>query len=318
MAAPLTTVPTTPTVAPGRASRRASRPSTQHQRFNTRAGRAFDVVNVVLLVAVGLLALLPFLYVLAGSFATELEITTRPFFLWPRDFTTDSYASILTSDAFVRAFVTTVVVTLVGTLVQLALTALMAYPLSKVDLPGRRTIMTVVVFTMVFSAGMIPTFLVVKQLGLLDSYWALILPMAINPFSLIIIKNFFQQLPQELEESAKIDGAHELQILRHVVVPLSKPVLATFALFYAVGIWNDYMSPLLYLGDQDMWTLQMFLRQVTASASLSAQDMGAELPPPAQGIKFAVVIVATIPVLLAYPFLQKHFAKGMLIGSVKG
>lgn len=315
MAAPLTTVPTVP---PGRASRRASRPSTQHQRFNTRAGRAFDVVNVVLLVAVGLLALLPFLYVLAGSFATELEITTRPFFLWPRDFTTDSYASILTSDAFVRAFVTTVVVTLVGTLVQLALTALMAYPLSKVDLPGRRTIMTVVVFTMVFSAGMIPTFLVVKQLGLLDSYWALILPMAINPFSLIIIKNFFQQLPQELEESAKIDGAHELQILRHVVIPLSKPVLATFALFYAVGIWNDYMSPLLYLNDQDMWTLQMFLRQVTASASLSAQDMGAELPPPAQGIKFAVVIVATIPVLLAYPFLQKHFAKGMLIGSVKG
>lgn len=302
----------------GRPPRRASRPSTQHQRFNTPAGRAFDVVNVVLLVAVGLLALLPFLYVLAGSFATELELTTRPFFLWPHEFTTDSYASILSSTAFVRAFVTTVAVTLVGTLVQLALTALMAYPLSKVELPGRRTIMTVVVFTMVFSAGMIPTFLVVKQLGLLDTYWALILPAAINPFSLIIIKNFFQQLPQELEESAKIDGAHELQILRHVVVPLSKPVLATFALFYAVGIWNDYMSPLLYLNDQDMWTLQMFLRQVTASASLSAQDMGTELPPPAQGIKFAVVIVATIPVLLAYPFLQKHFAKGMLIGSVKG
>jgi len=313
MATQLAAVPAT-----GRPARRASKPSTQHQRFNTRAGRAFDVVNVVLLTVVGLLALLPFLYVLAGSFATELEITTRPFFLWPHEFTTASYASILSSTAFVRAFVTTVVVTLVGTLIQLALTALMAYPLSKVELPGRRTIMTVVVFTMVFSAGMIPTFLVVKQLGLLDTYWALILPAAINPFSLIIIKNFFQQLPQELEESAKIDGAHELQILRHVVVPLSKPVLATFALFYAVGIWNDYMSPLLYLNDQSMWTLQMFLRQVTASASMTAQDMGTELPPPAQGIKFAVVIVATIPVLLAYPFLQKHFAKGMLIGSVKG
>ena len=313
MATQLAAVPAT-----GRPARRASKPSTQHQRFNTRAGRAFDVVNVVLLTLVGLLALLPFLYVLAGSFATELEITTRPFFLWPHEFTTASYASILSSTAFVRAFVTTVVVTLVGTLIQLALTALMAYPLSKVELPGRRTIMTVVVFTMVFSAGMIPTFLVVKQLGLLDTYWALILPAAINPFSLIIIKNFFQQLPQELEESAKIDGAHELQILRHVVVPLSKPVLATFALFYAVGIWNDYMSPLLYLNDQSMWTLQMFLRQVTASASMTAQDMGTELPPPAQGIKFAVVIVATIPVLLAYPFLQKHFAKGMLIGSVKG
>ncbi len=292
--------------------------STTHKRFNTRAGRAFDVLNIVLLTGVGLVAILPFVYVLAGSFATELEITTRPFFLWPNDFTTTSYESILSSDVIVRAFVTTVAVTFVGTLVQLALTVTMAYPLSKVDLPGRRTMLSLVIFTMVFSAGMIPTFLVVKDLGLLDSYWALILPMAINPFSLIIIKNFFQQLPQELEESAKIDGANELQVLRHVVIPLSKPVLATFALFYAVGIWNDYLSPLLYLSDTGKWTLQMILRQVTAAASLSADELNSDVPPPAQGIKFAVVIIATIPVLLAYPFLQKHFAKGMLIGSVKG
>jgi putative aldouronate transport system permease protein len=292
--------------------------STNHKRFNTRAGRVFDVLNVVLLIAVGLIAVLPFLYVLAGSFATEAEITSRPFFLWPERFTTESYESILSSDVIVRAFATTVVVTFVGTAIQLALTALMAYPLSKSDLPGRRTILSLVVFTMVFSAGMIPTFLVVKELGLLDTYWALILPMAINPFSLIIIKNFFQQLPGELEESAKIDGANELQVLRHVILPLSKPVLATFALFYAVGIWNDYMSPLLYLSDTDKWTLQMILRQVTASASLSADTLNSDVPPPAQGVKFAVVIVATIPVLLAYPFLQKHFAKGMLIGSVKG
>ena len=217
-----------------------------------------------------------------------------------------------------RAFVTTILVTGVGTLVQLALTALMAYPLSKIDLPGRRTIMSLIVFCMVFSAGMIPTFLVVKQLGLLDTYWALILPMAINPFSLIIIKNFFQELPKELEESARIDGANEMRILRSIVAPLSKPVLATFALFYAVGLWNDYMSPLLYLNDQSKWTLQMILRQVTASATLTAEDMNTDVPPPAQGIKFAVVMVATIPVLLAYPSLQKHFAKGMLIGSVKG
>nr|BFF24534.1 carbohydrate ABC transporter permease [Glycomyces mayteni] len=257
--------------------------STTHQRFNTRAGRAFDVLNVVLLTGVGLLAILPFLYVLAGSFATELEITTRPFFVWPNEFTTASYASILSSDVFVRAFATTVAVTFVGTLVQLALTALMAYPLAKADLPGRRTILALVVFTMVFSAGMIPTFLVVKDLGLLDTYWALILPLAINPFSLIIIKNFFQQLPPELEESAKIDGANELQVLRHVILPLSKPVLATFALFYAVGIWNDYLSPLLYLSDTSKWTLQMILRQVTAAASLSADEMATDVPPPRRG-----------------------------------
>src|SRR5918994_3564983 len=233
-------------------------------RFNTAPGRVFDVVNVVVLALVGIVAVLPFLYVLAGSFATESELTSRSFFVWPEVWTTASSEAIFATPAFARALMTTIAVTLVGTVLQLGLTVSMAYPLSRRDLPGRRLLMILVVFTMVFSAGMIPTFLVVKQLGLLDSYWALILPMAINPFSLIIIKNFFQQLPHELEESAKIDGANELQVLRHVVAPLSKPVLATFALFYAVGIWNDYMSPLLYLGDQDMWTLQMFLRQVTA------------------------------------------------------
>jgi putative aldouronate transport system permease protein len=290
----------------------------QSQRFNTRAGRAFDVANAALLTGVGLLALLPFLYVVAGSLATDGEITTRPFFLWPNEFTTTSYEAILSSKSFLRAFAITVAVTFAGTFLQLGLTALTAYPLAKVGLPLRRTVLGLIVFTMVFSAGMIPTFLIVKELGLLNTYWALILPAAINPFSLIIIKNFFQELPVELEESARIDGASELRILWDIVLPLSKPVLATFGLFYAVAIWNDYMSPLLYLTDQGMWTLQMVLRQVTAASALTADQIDSSVPPPSQGIKFAVVVVAAIPVLLAYPFLQKHFAKGMLIGSVKG
>lgn len=287
-------------------------------RFNTPAGRVFDVFNVALLVAVGLLALIPFLYVLAASFATESEIVTRPFFLWPTEVSTASYEAILSSQTFVRSLITTILVTLFGTVVQLGLTVLMAYPLSKVQLPGRRAMLSLIVFTMVFSAGMIPTFLIVKELGLLNTYWALILPLAINPFSLIIIKNFFQELPAELEESARIDGAGEIRLLWSVILPLSKPVLATFGLFYAVAIWNDYMSPLLYLSDQSMWTMQMVLRQVTAAASMTADQLESSVQPPAQGIKFAVVIVATIPVLIAYPFLQKYFAKGMLIGSVKG
>jgi putative aldouronate transport system permease protein len=287
-------------------------------RFNTPAGRVFDVFNVVLLVAIAIVALVPFVYVLAGSFATEAELATRSFFLWPETFSLDAYEAIFTSPAFVRALITTIAVTAVGTLVQLMLTATMAYPLSKANLPGGRLILSLIVFTMVFGGGMIPTFLVVKDLGLLNNYWALILPMAINPFSLIIIKNFFQQLPAELEESAKIDGANELQTLWSIVLPLSKPVLATFALFYAVGIWNDFMSPLLYLNDNSMWTLQMFLRQVTVATDLSVVEQDPTQLPPAQGIKFAVIIVATLPIVLFYPFLQKHFAKGMLIGSVKG
>ena len=287
-------------------------------RFNTPAGRVFDVFNVVILVAIGAIALVPFLYVLAGSFATEAEIATRPFFLWPNTWSLEAYKSILGSDAFVRALVTTVLVTAVGTTIQLLLTAAMAYPLSKANLPGGRVMLMLIVFTMVFGGGMIPTFLIVKELGLLDTYWALILPSAINPFSLIIIKNFFQQLPKELEESAMIDGANEMRTLWSIILPLSKPVLATFALFYAVGIWNDFMSPLLYLNDSSMWTLQMFLRQVTAATDLSMLQDDPSQQPPAEGIKFAVIIVATLPILLFYPFLQKHFAKGMLLGSVKG
>ncbi|HWV48486.1 MAG TPA: carbohydrate ABC transporter permease [Microbacterium sp.] len=287
-------------------------------RFNTPAGRVFDVFNIALMIAVAILALVPFVFVLAGSFATEAELATRSFFLWPETFSLKAYEAIFTSPAFLRALVTTIAVTAVGTIVQLALTASMAYPLSKANLPGGKLILSLIVFTMVFGGGMIPTFLVVKDLGLLNNYWALILPMAINPFSLIIIKNFFQQLPAELEESAKIDGANELQTLWSVVLPLSKPVLATFALFYAVGIWNDFMSPLLYLNDNSMWTLQMFLRQVTVATDLSVVEQDPTQLPPAQGIKFAVIIVATLPIILFYPFLQKHFAKGMLIGSVKG
>lgn len=290
----------------------------ERYRFNTPAGRVFDVFNITLMVIVSIIALVPFIYVLAGSFATEAELATRSFFLWPETFSTDAYSSIFSSSAFLRALVTTILVTAVGTAVQLVLTAAMAYPLSKANLPGGRTMMALIVFTMVFGGGMIPTFLVVKDLGLLDNYWALILPAAINPFSLIIIKNFFQQLPNELEESAKIDGANELQTLWSIVLPLSKPVLATFALFYAVGIWNDFMSPLLYLNDNSMWTLQMFLRQVTVATDMTVVDQDPTQLPPAQGIKFAVIIVATLPIILFYPFLQKHFAKGMLIGSVKG
>ena len=287
-------------------------------RYNTKPGRVFDAFNIVLLGAVGILALLPFLFVIAGSFATEAELTRRSFFLWPEEFTLGSYEAILQTPAFLRAMATTIGVTATGTVIQLALTVCMAYPLSKRALPGRNIILSLVVFTMVFSAGMIPTFLVVKDLGLLDTWWALILPMAVNPFSLIIIKNFFQELPAELEESAKIDGASELRILWSILLPLSKPVLATFALFYAVGIWNDFMSPLLYLNDSRMWTLQMFLRQVTVASDAMIDNPDPSYIPPSQGIKFAVVVVATIPILLFYPFLQKHFAKGILIGSVKG
>ncbi|MEU8379209.1 carbohydrate ABC transporter permease [Streptosporangium sp. NPDC048865] len=279
--------------------------------------RLFDAFNVAFLVGLALVTVLPLMYVLAGSFASEAEIATRPFFLWPDTFITSTYDYIFSTPAFLRAMITTVCVTAVGTLVQVVLTLTMAYPLSKRALPGRTLMLNLVIFTIVFSGGMIPTYLVVRDLGMLDSYWALILPLAINPFYLIIVKSFFQELPEALEEAARIDGCNELGVFWRIVLPLSKPIIATFSLFYAVGIWNDYMSPLLYINDNDKWTLQVLVRMLTgvdAERSVSAFDA---VLFPEQGIKFAVVVVATLPILLVYPFLQKHFAKGVMIGSVK-
>ncbi|MFB6718971.1 carbohydrate ABC transporter permease [Kribbella sp. NPDC056345] len=287
--------------------------------YDSLGSRTFDVLNVVLLVGLGLITVLPLVYVLAGSFATESEISSRPFFLWPEKFVTDTYQYIFSTDTFVRALLTTICVTAVGTIVQLALTLTMAYPLAKRALPGRALVLNLVIFTLVFSGGMIPTYLVVRDLGLLNSYWALILPLAINPFYLIVVKSFFQELPEALEEAARIDGCNELNVFLRIVLPLSKPIIATFSLFYAVGIWNDYMSTLLYIDDSKKWTLQMIVRQLTATNADSANVLQQleTVTFPEQGLKFAVVVVATLPILLFYPFLQKHFAKGVLIGSVK-
>lgn len=300
----------TPTRSPGRARRQKE----------SIGSRVFDGVNLLVLVGLALLTVLPFLYVIAGSFAGEAELSSRPFFLWPNDVDLSSYAYIFSTGTFLRSLLVTIGVTAVGTLVQLALTATMAYPLANRALPGRNLVLNLVIFTMVFGGGMIPTFLIVRELGLLNSYWSLILPLAISPFYLVIIKNFFQELPEELQEAGRIDGCSELGVFFRIVLPLSKPILATFGLFYAVGIWNDFMSPLLYIDDSSKWTLQMFIRQVTVSADL-ASTLGQLDPayiPPEQGVKFATVVVGTVPILLIYPFLQKHFAKGMLIGSVKG
>ncbi|MBU5262333.1 carbohydrate ABC transporter permease [Bacillus atrophaeus] len=289
-------------------------------KHNTKAGRVFDVCNILFLGGVGAITILPFLYIIAGSFATEAELAQRSFFIFPKTFTLDAYRYVFSTPTFIRSMGVSTFITVVGTAVQLFFTFTMAYPLAKRHVKGRNLLLNLVIFSMLFSGGMIPTYIVVKSLGLLDSYWALILPMAINPFNLIIIKNFFQQLPRELEESAKIDGCSEIGVFWRIALPLSKPVIATFALFYAVGIWNDFFHALLYINDSAKWPLQMVLRQVTILSDLTAAngDMVQNTVPPEQGIKLAVIVIATIPILAVYPFLQKHFAKGILIGSVKG
>jgi len=283
------------------------------------SSRLFDGANILVLIGLALIAVLPFIYVAAGSFSTEYDIATRSFFLWPRDTSLEAYRYVLRTNAFLRSLITTICVTVVGMSFQVLMTFLMAYPLSKRSLPGRNIVLNFVIFTMVFGGGMIPTFLVIKQLGMLDSYTALFVPGAISAFYLIIVKNFFQELPEEIQESATIDGCSELGVFFHIVLPLSKPILATMCLFYAVGIWNDFMSCLLYINDSTKWTLQMFVKQVTISADVSSNTgVDPDYVPPKQGVKFATIVLATIPILLIYPFLQKHFAKGVMIGAVKG
>ncbi|WP_063566687.1 carbohydrate ABC transporter permease [Paenibacillus sp. O199] len=290
--------------------------------YNSPSGRVFDIFNYVILGILGILTVLPFLYIIGNSFATEAEITERSFFLIPKVFSFSAYEYIFSSSTIFRSIGVSIFVTVAGTLVNLFFTLTMAYPLSRSDFWGRNVMMNMVIFSMLFGGGMIPTYLVIRGLGLLDSYWALMLPGAISAFNLIVVKNFFQQMPPGLEEAARIDGCSDLGVLWRIVLPLSKPVIATFALFYAVGHWNNFFSALLYISDSDKWPLQVMLRQIVLLSQASVGDMANMDPnfvqPPEQSIKMAVIVVGTIPILLVYPFLQKHFAKGVMLGSIKG
>ncbi|CAM3391114.1 MULTISPECIES: carbohydrate ABC transporter permease [Paenibacillus] len=287
----------------------------------TISSRIFDFVNYTLLLIIGLVTILPFLHVIAGSFTTVTELAQKQFVLFPTVWSLDAYKYIFSTNTVFKSLGVSVGVTFFGTLFSMLLTCLMAYGLSRKDLDGRNFIMFMVLFTMLFSGGMIPTFLVVKEMGLIDSYAALIVPSAINAFNLIIMRNFFQNLPEGLEESAKIDGAGDWGILFRIVIPLSMPAIATISLFYAVTYWNTYMQAILYLNDAAKWPVQVILRQIVILASgLAADTSGMEdiVRPPEQTVKMAVIVVATLPILCVYPFLQKHFAKGALLGSIKG
>ncbi|HAF99760.1 carbohydrate ABC transporter permease [Paenibacillus lactis] len=287
----------------------------------TISSRIFDFVNYTLLLIIGLVTILPFLHVIAGSFTTVTELAQKQFVLFPTVWSLDAYKYIFSTNTVFKSLGVSVGVTFFGTLFSMLLTCLMAYGLSRRDLDGRNFIMFMVLFTMLFSGGMIPTFLVVKEMGLIDSYAALIVPSAINAFNLIIMRNFFQNLPEGLEESAKIDGAGDWGILVRIVIPLSMPAIATISLFYAVTYWNTYMQAILYLNDAAKWPVQVILRQIVILASgLAADTSGMEdiVRPPEQTVKMAVIVVATLPILCVYPFLQKHFAKGALLGSIKG
>lgn len=295
------------------------RPAPPNAARDTAAVRVFRVFNAIVLVVFALVCVLPFLNIVGSSFATPGELATRPFVVIPREVTLDAYRYVLSTSTIFRALGVSVFVTTVGTFLSLVVTSMMAYALSKRYLRGRRIVNFLVIFTMLFSGGMIPTFIIVQQVGLIDSLWALILPVTVNAFNFVIMRSFFQAIPDSLEEAARIDGCSDLGVFVRIVLPLSLASIATIGLFYAVAYWNTYQHAILYINDSTKWPIQVLLRQIVIVASgLNADSSAVEVVPPAQSVKMAVIVVATVPMLLVYPFIQRFFVKGALIGSVKG
>ncbi|HVL25612.1 MAG TPA: carbohydrate ABC transporter permease [Thermomicrobiales bacterium] len=263
--------------------------------------------------------LFPFINVFAVSFSTYEDILGGGLVLFPKNPTLDAYRAIFSGGIVVRALQVSAGLTIFGTLAQMIFTTTMAYGLSRPNVPGSRGVLFVVLGAMLISPGIIPSFLLIKEFNLLDTYAALIVPGLISSFNLIIVRQFFINLPQDLIDSARLDGASEWAIFRTIVLPLSKAVLAVVSLFYAVGIWNSFFNAILYISDTSKWPIQLVLRQyVLQGASISAADFNQSTPLPPQTLQMAIVVIATVPILVVYPFLQKYFTRGVLTGAIKG
>ncbi len=310
------------------AARRGDRAATRARRSAKRPvwmekpSRLVQGIKFIALLISVVLVIVPFWTVIATSFADQETINANAggMVMWPTGFTVSSYEALLNGGVVTRALAISVLVTVVGTLLSLAVTACLAFWLSRPGALGAKPMLLLVLGSVLFSPGLIPNYLVVKELGLLDSYWSLILPVMVNGFNVIVMRAFFQNLPQELFESAAIDGASSATVLVKIVLPLSKAVLAVIGLFYAVAYWNAFFNALLYIQTADKWPMALVLRTfVVNQTTIGGDQVGAtEALPPQLSLQMAILVLATVPILIVYPFLQKHFAKGVMIGAVKG
>lgn len=288
--------------------------------IRNRSDRWFDVVNNALIVVIGLICLLPFLHVLAKSLSNQASVMGNKVTFYPIGMHLEAFRFVFAHTRFFEALQVTLLVTIIGTALSLTLTILAAYPLSKPDFKGRKPILLLYVFSMLFYGGIIPGYILMKGLGLLDTVWAMIVPLLVVPFNLFVCKTFFEGIPESVEESAKIDGATNFRILRSIVLPISLPVVATLGIFYAVGYWNNYFHPLIYISSIDLKPLQLFLFETIANTEelLQEQPDSVRLSMAPEGFRAATVISSIVPILLVYPFLQRYFVTGMTLGSVKG
>jgi putative aldouronate transport system permease protein len=299
---------------------RIQEPPRQRGRRETTGYRTFRIVNTVLLAGVVILTLFPLVNILARSFSGEHQIRTGQVTFWPKGFNLTTYRRVITDPAFLHGYWNTLVYTFLATLVAMVLTTCYAYVLSKKSLRGRKVLTGIALFTLFFSGGIIPNYVLISKLGMLNTVFAIIVPNAINVFNLLVMKSFFENLPEELDEAAQVDGLNTYQILWHIVLPLSKAVLATMVLFYAVSFWNSWFSAFLYLSDPDMWPVTIYLRNLIAGAtggtdvtstSEAAQQISAN-------IQAVTIVLTVLPIMTVYPFIQRYFVSGVMLGAVKG
>jgi putative aldouronate transport system permease protein len=281
--------------------------------------RLIQTLKAVVITLIVITMIYPLVYVIAMSFATPEQ--ARAGVVFPTEFSLDAYRAIFNGGTVVQGLQNSLFITVVGTILSLAATTMLAWGLVRTSqVPGAKFVLIMILATMFFGAGIIPNFMLIKYLGLLDSTWSLIIPGLISAFNMIVIRNFFQGLPAELIEAARIDGAGEWRIFLQIVLPLSKPVLAVMSLFYAVGYWNTYFNALLYINDSEKWPIQVVLQQyVLAGVAIPGAVVSPDQPaPPGVTLQMAVIVLATIPILVVYPFLQRYFTSGVLTGAIKG
>lgn len=285
----------------------------------------FYAVNYTAITLIVLTMVLPLVNMIAVSFSGERAVLSGEVGFWPIDFNTETYKQVFFNTPIINGMKNTVYVLVVGTTINMVMTVMAAYPLSKARLKGRNAVLMLITATMMVNAGLIPNFILIRQLGIMNTYWAVWLPGAISTYNMIVMKSFFQSIPESLEESAMLDGANDLHVLFRIVLPLSLPSLATITLFYAVGHWNAYFNVMLYVNKSSMKTLQLILRDLINNTSAAESLMinmrdsiDVQNAATSEGIKSASIIIATFPIMCVYPFLQKYFVKGVMIGSVKG
>ncbi|GHU90812.1 ABC transporter permease [Spirochaetia bacterium] len=292
-----------------------------------KKNRRIDMVDLIILIFLGLISIIsifPFYQTVILSFSKMSDVGTQKIFLFPVSFDLSSYDYLIKEGKMMRGIGVTLIVTLAGTLLSMVVTISGAYALTKKTMPGRNFIFDAIILTMFFSGGLVPYFLTIRSLGLINKIWVMIIPVAVNTFNLILMKNFLAAIPAELEESARIDGANDIVVLIRIIVPVSKPIIATIALFYAVDRWNEWWNAMIFINDTKLYPLQLVLREAIININAMLRDgMGVDFAARTRtfyqdSVKAAIIIISAVPILLVYPFLQKYFAQGIMIGSIKG